>query len=99
MTGEKWRFVGGSHEVAKRVAADLGVRVHLGHPVRYIDHGEAGKVLVGADGLEITARECIVAMSPGDARYIEFRPMLPTARELLHRHYQMDSAIAAHLVY
>jgi monoamine oxidase len=99
MAGEKWRFVGGSHEISKRVAAGLGERVHLGHPVRYIDHSDSGKVLVGADGLQVTARECIVAMSPGDARYIEFRPMLPTPRELLHRHYQMNSGIAAHLVY
>lgn len=99
MAGEKWRFVGGSHEISKRVAAELGDRVHVGHPVRYIDYSEPNKVRVVADDLEITGREVVVAMSPGDARYIEFRPMLPTARELLHRHYQMNSAIAAHLVY
>ncbi|MBS1843023.1 MAG: FAD-dependent oxidoreductase [Actinobacteria bacterium] len=96
--GEQWRFVGGSYEISARIAAELGDRVHLGTPVRRIER-TGGEVRVVCDELTVAARRCVVAMSPGDARYIEFAPMLPTMREYLHRHFQMESAVAMHLVY
>lgn len=95
----KWRFVGGSVEVARRVAAELGDKVHLGSPVRRIDQTAGDRVTVTAEGIEVVARECIVAMSPTEARFIEFRPGLPVRRELLHRRAQAGSAIITHAVY
>jgi monoamine oxidase len=96
---EFFRFVGGPYEIARRVAEELGERVHLGCPVRWIEWGEADGVTVHADGLVIGARRAIVAMSPTDARAIEFRPMLPPYRDMLHRLGQSGGGLANMLVY
>ena len=76
------RFVGGSQLVALRAAEALGDRVVLGEPVRALAHGSDG-VTVRTDGMEVTAREAIVAMSPTLAGRIAFDPPLPAERDQL----------------
>ena len=76
------RFVGGSQEVAIRVAAELGERVVLSAPVRRISHRPDG-VTVEADGARVEARRAIVAIPPALTGAIEFDPPLPPARAQL----------------
>src|SRR5438105_6555372 len=57
------RFVGGSQAVTDRMAAELGDRVHLGAPVRYIRHG--GEIVdVLSDRTAVKARRAIVSVPP-----------------------------------
>lgn len=72
------RFVGGSHEIAARVAASLGERVRLGTPVRAITQDEGG-VRVRTDTDSIDAAAVVVAVPPALTTAIEFRPALPAA--------------------
>jgi monoamine oxidase len=99
LEGEKWRFVGGSAEISRRIAAQLGDAVRVGVPVRAIDTSDPHKVVVRTDRFEVDARECIVAMSPADARFIAFEPPLPPRREMFHRHYQAGAIVPVQLVY
>lgn len=95
-----YRFVGGPVEIARRITKQLDEQVHLGHPARTIDwNDEAERVTVRAEHLEISARLAIVAMSPSDARAIEFRPSLPPYRKLLHDHHQTACAVVSQLIY
>lgn len=96
--GERFRFVGGPFEIAHRVAAALGDRVHVGHPVRWLDWSDAG-VTVHAEALEIRASRAIIAMSPADAPSIEFRPILPPQRSILHKLGQGGGGSANMMVY
>jgi monoamine oxidase len=77
------RFVGGSQEVAIRVAAKLGSAVRLEHPVRRIARRGRG-VRVIADGLTLDARQAIVAVPPALTTKIRFTPGLsPSKRKIL----------------
>jgi monoamine oxidase len=77
------RFVGGSQEVAIKVAAKLGSAVRLEHPVRRIARRGRG-VRVIADGLTIDARQAIVAVPPVLTTKIDFTPLLsPSKRKVL----------------
>jgi len=78
------RFVGGAQEVAIRVAADLGERVLLSHPVRRIEHGPDG-VTVESPSVRVRARRAIVAIPPALTERIEFEPALPPLRRHLHQ--------------
>src|SRR5262249_58318937 len=61
---QEWRFVGGSHEIAIRIAAALGPAVVLSAPVRAIRQTARG-VTVEADGrTPVTADRVIVSVPP-----------------------------------
>jgi monoamine oxidase len=76
------RFVGGSQEIALRLAADLGDRVRLSSPVRRIEHGPEG-VRVHTDATAYDAGAVVVAAPPHLLTTIEFSPPLPAARNQL----------------
>jgi monoamine oxidase len=73
------RLEGGAQELALGLAASLGERVRLGVTVRRIEQGD-GAVKVLADGVEVEARQAIVAVPPAIAAGIEFEPTLPEPR-------------------
>lgn len=98
MEGNSYRFHGGSHELSARMAAELGVSVRTGIPVKAIEHGPQDVVAHG-EGLRVAARFCVVAMHPGDCLHVEYRPRLPGRREQLHRQWQSVSLIKAQAVY
>ncbi|NYJ02952.1 monoamine oxidase [Nocardioides thalensis] len=85
------RFVGGSQEIALRMAADLGQRLRLATPVRRIEHGRDG-VRVHADGAVVDARSVVVAIPPHLHPTIEFAPGLPAVRN------QLATAMSAGMV-
>jgi monoamine oxidase len=95
---QETRFVGGSQEVPVRLAASLGDRVRYNAPVRSVVTGEGG-VTVNADGITVTARRVVVAMSPAIADKIDFSPGLPASRAQLMQRYPMGSVAKFVAVY
>ncbi|WZH37801.1 MAG: FAD-dependent oxidoreductase [Microbacterium enclense] len=75
-------FVEGSHEIALRIAAELGDDVWLDAPVKRIET-TADAVIVGARGESVRARCVVVAVPPAVRGRITFSPGLPA------RHAQM----------
>jgi monoamine oxidase len=96
--GQESRFVGGSQEVPKKLAATLGDKVRLNTPVRRVISANGG-VTVEAVGLNVKAKRAIVAMSPAIAGKIEFQPTLPAARAQLMQRYPMGSVAKFVAVY
>lgn len=92
------RFVGGSQEVALRVAKQLGDRVLLSAPVRSIDWS-TGRVRVTGDGFAISAQRAVVAMAPVLAGRLAYDPPLPARRDLLTQRMPMGSVIKVMCVY
>lgn len=98
------RFVGGSQELALRLAARLAADagpgcIELGRPVRRIAHDAAG-VVVEADGRPpLRARRAIVALAPTLAGRIAYAPALPAARDLLTQRVPNGSVIKCMAVY
>lgn len=92
------RFVGGAGLIAERLAADLGAQLRSEWPVLRIEQGGDGLALSGPRG-EVRARRAIVAMSPADARRIDFEPALPRARRLLQAAWLQPAMIKTSLVY
>jgi monoamine oxidase len=76
------RVVGGSVLVAEAMAAELGDAVRLGEPVRRIEHGDRGVVVV-TDGGRHEAHRAVVAVPPTLAGRIAYDPALPAERDLL----------------
>jgi monoamine oxidase len=74
---------GGAGSIAQKVAATLGEAVRLSSPVRSITQ-RADHVVVGADGLTVTARHVIVSAPPVLALEIAFDPVLPEDRASLY---------------
>lgn len=76
------RFVGGSQEIAIRVARRLGERVRLGVPVTRIEQ-PGGHVELAAGEVRLAARFCVLALPPALTGTIAFDPPLPGARQQL----------------
>lgn len=92
------RFVGGSQQVPIKLAATLGDRVVLSAPVRSVVQS-AGKYVVTADGVTVTARKVVVAVPPPLAARITFDPLLPASRDQLSQRLPMGSIGKAIAVY
>ncbi|MGH8983123.1 MAG: flavin monoamine oxidase family protein [Acidimicrobiia bacterium] len=92
------RFVGGSQLVALGLADRLGDRVHLGAPVRRVEHRADG-VTVLADGVLATARHAVVAVPPALSARIVYEPALPAFRDQLTQRTPAGSVIKCNVVY
>jgi len=92
------RFKGGSQEIAIRVAATLGNRVHLSTPVTRITQGRNG-VTVVSDALTVSAKRVIVALPPVMARRIKFDPALPGAKQKILSRMTPGDMIKAQVIY
>ena len=86
------RVVGGTQQLATRLAGELGDRVRLSAPVTEIRHDGDG-VRVRAGGEEITAARAVVALAPTLAARIAYDPPLPAARDQLCQRVPMGSVI------
>jgi monoamine oxidase len=75
---------GGAGSIARRMADTLGDAVRLSAPVRSIDQDE-DRVVVGADGLVVSAPHAVVSVPPALALEIAFAPALPDDRAALYR--------------
>jgi monoamine oxidase len=92
------RFVGGSQEVAIRVADRLGSAVRLEHPVRRIARRGRGARVI-ADGLTVDARQVIVAVPPALAARIHFTPHLPASKRKILKAMVPGKLIKAEAIY
>jgi monoamine oxidase len=92
------RFVGGTQEIAGRVAAHLGHRVVLSSPVHRIAHSGNG-VTVHSDRMTVTAKRVIVATPPTLAGRIQYEPGLPYARDQLIQRYPQGTLTKVAAVY
>ncbi len=92
------RVVGGSARLADALAADLGDRILLEHPVSRIAHGSDG-VEVQAAGRVFTAARVIVAVPPELAAELAFEPELPPQRARALRSLPMAAVTKVVAVY
>ena len=91
-------FVGRAGRIVRCLVDELGDHVRLRWPVAQISWWRDRVAVTGPTGT-LSARRAIVAMSPADARRIQFRPGLSTKRELLHRAWFTASVIRMNFVY
>ncbi len=92
------RFHGGAQQISIRVAQELGERVLLNAPVYAIEQDAHG-VRVRGEGVEMTARQVIVALPPALAGRLRYRPALPALRDQLTQRVPMGSVIKVHCLY
>lgn len=93
------RVVGGSARVAEAMAAALGERVVLGHPVRQVLHDDSGVRVVTRDGLEYRGDAAIVTLPPTLAGRLEYDPPLPSWRDQLTQRTPAGSVIKVYAIY
>ncbi|WP_030993225.1 flavin monoamine oxidase family protein [Streptomyces sp. NRRL S-1813] len=89
---------GGAPELARRMAAHLGERVHLSSPVQQIAHDGTG-VKVVSTSCVVRAQRVIVAAPPVLAGRISFDPPLPTACGHLLQRVVPGAIIRVHTAY
>jgi monoamine oxidase len=92
------KFVGGMHQIAARLARELGEAVVLNAPARRISQ-DGERVTVTTDKGDFTGRFAIVAVPPGPAQRIEFQPHLPAARDGLQQRMPMGAIIKIAVAY
>jgi monoamine oxidase len=92
------KFLGGMHQIAARLAAELGERLVLSAPVQKIVQDDSEVRVVTPKG-EFTARHLIVAVPPGPTQRIQFEPHLPAARDALHQRMAMGNIIKVNVAY
>ena len=71
-------IAGGNGRLPRALAEELGDALHLGSPVQRIAWSEDG-VRVAADGADLEAEACVVAVPPALIDSIQFEPVLPAA--------------------
>jgi monoamine oxidase len=92
------RFVGGSFELAARLAARLEGRIELDAPVSAV-HWSADGVRVTAAGDEYSARRALLAMSPTLWGRIRFDPPLPVDYDQLAQRMPQGAVIKCQALY
>lgn len=98
------RFLGGSQRLAQLMAEELGEeRLRLGAPVRRIERGEGGVVVLAAGGragsLSLRARRAIVAIPPTLAGRIDYDPPLPALRDQLTQRMPQGTVVKTMAIY
>ena len=97
-TTEEFFLVGGSSQVAERLAEPLRANIHLGRPVRCIEHGSDFARVVTDHGI-FAGRRAIVAMPPTLAGRLDYEPGLPALRDQLTQRLGQGSVIKVIAVY
>jgi monoamine oxidase len=92
------RLVGGSQQLALRLAERLGDAVRLGSPVGAIRQDD-GSVEVAHDGGVLQANRAIVAIPPTLAGRIRYSPALPPLRDQLTQQVPMGYVTKVQIAY
>lgn len=93
------RFVGGTSEIPRRLAAILEEFIVLDSPVQSIDYTADRVVVSCRGGLVAHGRRVIVALAPTLAGRIMYDPPLPGVRDQLTQRTPQASAMKAFFVY
>ena len=89
---------GGLHQVAQKMADDLGDAVLYAAPVMAVEQSQSDVSVVTPRGV-YSAKRLILAVAPPLAGGLSFAPMLPHARDALHQRMPMGSVIKAWIAY
>lgn len=92
------RVVGGTQQIAMKMAEDLGDRVVLDSPVSAISYDDQA-VLVRSALTQVRAQRVIVAMAPPDVERIRITPDLPVRRAMLQRRWSTGAESKLFAVY
>jgi monoamine oxidase len=92
------RPLGGMGAVYRPLAAEIGDSLHLGQPVRRIIQ-DADGVTVCSDDMTVHARRAVVAVPLAIASHIDYEPMLPVDRSLLHQRMPSGAVVKISIVY
>jgi monoamine oxidase len=95
---QAWTVKGTLHQVAARIAAEMGKDLTLEAPVRAIAQDAAG-VLVNSEKGDWRADYAIVAVPLPLSVRIAYRPELPPGRDILAQHMPMGSVIKYWVAY
>jgi monoamine oxidase len=93
------RFVGGTGEIPKRLAALVADHLLLDAPVYLIEHSPYTVTVHCRGGVTAQGRRVIVAISPTLAGRISYDPPLPGVRDQLTQRMPNGSAMKAFFVY
>ena len=93
------RFIGGTSEIPRRLAALVGDRIVLDVPVQLIEHTADSAIVHCRGGLVARGRRVIVAISPTLAGRIMYEPPLPGIRDQLTQRLPNGSAMKAFFIY
>ncbi len=93
------RFVGGTGEIPRRLAALISGHIVLQAPVQLIEHTADSVTVTCRGGTVARARRVIVAISPTLAGRIMYDPPLPGMRDQLTQRLPNGSAMKAFFVY
>jgi monoamine oxidase len=93
------RFVGGTSEIPRRLAALISDYILLDVPVQLIEHTKDSVTVHCRGGLVARARRVIVAISPTLAGRIMYDPPLSGVRDQLTQRLPNGSAMKAFFVY
>ncbi len=93
------RFVGGTSEIPRRLAALITDHIVLNVPVQLIEHTADHVTVHCRGGLVVHGRRVIVAISPTLAGRIMYDPPLPGVRDQLTQRLPNGSAMKAFFVY
>jgi monoamine oxidase len=93
------RFVGGTDEIPRRLAALITEHIVLEAPVQLIEHGADSVMVHCRGGLVAHGRRVIVAISPTLAGRIMYDPPLSGVRDQLTQRLPNGSAMKAFFVY
>jgi monoamine oxidase len=85
--------------VAEAMAAALGDRVVLGHPVRQVAQDDDGVLVTARDGSQYRGDAVIVTLPPTLAGRLEYDPVLPSWRDQLTQRMPAGSVIKAYAIY
>eukprot|EP00300_Choanocystis_sp_HF-7_P004394 c13392_g1_i1.p1 GENE.c13392_g1_i1~~c13392_g1_i1.p1 ORF type:complete len:509 (-),score=94.29 c13392_g1_i1:85-1455(-) len=83
---------GGTQQISERMAEELrekGTAVHLGATVNRIVSNDTGVTVTTTEGLQLTARYCVVATAPSVYARISFEPMLSPIRQQMTKFAKM----------
>lgn len=95
---QRYRFEGGAHGIARRLAERLADEVRLGAVVSRVEQ-HADSVVVSGPGFEARARRVVVAIPPTLAGRIDYEPALPGYRDQLTQRMPAGAAIKCLAIY
>ena len=93
------RFLGGTQQIAIRMAEELGPRVVLDAAVRTVERHTDGTLAVISDKGTVTAKAVIVAIPPEHRKGIAFLPELPPEYGKLAQHWPQGNLSKAYAAY
>lgn len=96
------RFVGGTGEIPKRLAASLGDQIVLDahvQTIEYTDDTNGSVKVICRNGIVARGRQVIVALAPTLAGRITYDPPLPGIRDQLTQRMPQASAVKVFAIY